>query len=407
MSSGTDTTSETDRPQGGAGHWPPPPDWQSQLPAYPGRVNPEVTKEAGQIIFQLNPMTGRRVAIAFFASWVLLLVLALLIVWALHDPSAGAERWNTSLRNTALGGSFFLGYICLLVLVFVSLHRDKCIIDERGLWIHEGGYRVAVSFSHLKAIRSVLGTTRGLSLNKTGSPWWPVKLGESGFIDIVTADGVLRVLGKWDMHHLRWLSSSLSIVLGVPQENELATPRNPYTYSDDGRTVLMAAQPGGTNRKSLIYLLLFVAVSIGVFGSWFIPSGLLTYGWQRTSGVVTYSSIGPGGRVTDDYDDIEIKYAYEVDGIQYSNDRIWYAMRTNSGWIINLAETKPLGSNIDVYYDPTKPSRAVLVQGVDPYLYGALAVSLFILIYCWRMWRNDLTAEQKRLHVLYVNADAR
>jgi Protein of unknown function (DUF3592) len=386
-------------------YWPPADGWREALPELPSSDDICITDTGDRITFSLKPIIGWRFIVTLLCIWLVLVVVCVAGVLLLSKDNPGSERWNATLRVTAFAITIFPVFITAITLLIVKCINDRIVLDEYGLETSEMGCRLFLANSEVLAIRPVLRSSRAPIFDRAHSCWWPLTRGEAGYLELVTVNGGLRVLRQWDMKDLRWLSNALSYLLETPLEGELSTVGRKCDWSSDDRTVLLADRADNENRKWLAGLLLVVGFLFGLLAIWNVPNGLSSYGWASTSGTVSHTTYKISGEGWDRNSDVEIKYSYEVDGLEYANDRIWYAMRSNSGRIEDLAKDHPRGASITVYYDPSAPSRSVLIQGVDPATYGLVPGPFLFFYICWRLWKNRLSSEQERLHNIYIRTD--
>jgi len=125
--------------------------------------------------------------------------------------------------------------------------------------------------------------------------------------------------------------------------------------------------------------------------------GVASREWPHTQGTVTHSSIevitdseGTGRRT---HYSAKLKYAYEADGKVYQGNTFTYrVMDDKEGTATNIVKSLPEGQPVDVYYDPSKPSRAVLLpgpntDGADRVFFvflAVIAVIVLLMILCTR-----------------------
>ncbi len=100
-----------------------------------------------------------------------------------------------------------------------------------------------------------------------------------------------------------------------------------------------------------------------------------------------------------------IQYEYAVNGNTYENDRIWYAIRTNTRPIKQLTDGLRPNSPVPVCYDPNNPARSVLLRGHDPNNWSLLVLSLLGPVGAWLLWNRRLDADQEELLKKYLKAD--
>ncbi len=128
---------------------------------------------------------------------------------------------------------------------------------------------------------------------------------------------------------------------------------------------------------------------IGVFfGAKSFIGGLQTYSFSETTGIVTNSTL----KVDRDSDGAtyraEVMYKYTVQGQHFTGDRLRYgAMGTSDQkFTQGLVSRYKKNAKVSVYYDPSRPSEAVLEKGVSrqlPYLTIFFTPFVTIMIGLW------------------------
>jgi len=116
-----------------------------------------------------------------------------------------------------------------------------------------------------------------------------------------------------------------------------------------------------------------VAASIFLFLTWCFALGIwrgrnqVAAGktWARTKGEIVASEVVAEGSHTDD-DDTDctavVRYRYAVDGKTYDSDRIAFGERGHTMRMLasQVVAKYPVGAQVDVFYNPKRPSSAVL-----------------------------------------------
>lgn len=383
-------------------YWPPVEGWRDHLQELPQSTDISILDSDGSITICLKPKIGWRVTCTLFGTLSALLTAIWLIVFLVLDPSPAGKRWNIGVQGFAIGISLIPCFICFAIYLFTWMLRETLVVDEYGLQINETSHGIFVANSQFLSVRPVLRSRREAVMDLSPPRWWPFTRGETGYLDIVTIDGVLRLLGRWDMADIRWVSHSLSIFMAAPKEIELDVSDRSRDECNQSRTVLITDRPDRGIRYSLTFFLMFFGIFFGGIGYWHLPSGIATYSWLRTDGIVRHVDLNVTGTGLDRNSDVEIEYDYEVGGRQYRGDRIWFAMRSNAWQIEDLANAHPSGSTIDVFYDPSNPNRSVLLQGVDPISYFLVLTPLFFVLIAWLLWRIRLMPDQENLRKRYI-----
>ena len=122
-----------------------------------------------------------------------------------------------------------------------------------------------------------------------------------------------------------------------------------------------------------IFLTLFFAVFLGVgavilgWGGWAFYYGTQAEHWPTTPGVITASDL----KVDSDSDGTtytaKIEYTYSPDGYQRTGKTIAFGYAGSSGRTFHreVQEALPVGAQVAVRYDPSKPDRAALSYGIN------------------------------------------
>lgn len=129
---------------------------------------------------------------------------------------------------------------------------------------------------------------------------------------------------------------------------------------------------GGIDWRAWLLLALVPAVHF----AWRARRARASKGWPSVRGVLLehavrfadipwYQDRDEGGKDPDLYE-VRVKYAYEVEGRRYVSTRLrWDGSnrlrhsREIEDWIRSLAA----GGPVEVFYDPKRPERAVLLKG--------------------------------------------
>ncbi len=374
--------------------------WRDAVPADAVANTIRVREFDSRVVFQFHPKIGRRGTLWMLGVWVFVIMLCLIMVPVFTGQGEEAKHWSSAAGITALVVMGLPGLIGLLVLIAVQYTRESIVVHEDEVLIDQNGRRVVVKHPDLQAVRTVLRAERSLFLNPSVFSWCPWLKGETGAIDLITVDGALRVLRNWKMHDLRWIVEALVGLTGVEHGGELALTGALHASEGDGRPVLIAPCTSNNDRGSLAWLMLGFGVLITCFFIWSAPLGLSTYGWRQTTGEVLRVAMEPNGKGTQR--DPTIQYRYQIDGQYLTNDRFWYAMRNDTGRIKQIVNDYPKGSAITVYYDPSRPSRSVLIKGIDPYLYVLMPFPLALWVMAWRLWVSRVPSESAVLCDKYV-----
>ena len=115
--------------------------------------------------------------------------------------------------------------------------------------------------------------------------------------------------------------------------------------------------------------------------------------WPSVTGVVTKNAVrtdartGTGGSAARARYLPDVEFEYEVDGQRYNGSRfaVLEQPETERAAVLARLEAYPVGEQVEVYYDPADPARALLEPGTPgamwiPFVFGALATGLGVVV---------------------------
>lgn len=128
---------------------------------------------------------------------------------------------------------------------------------------------------------------------------------------------------------------------------------------------------------TIVGAILLAGGSAGVgYGLWNLWQGASSPKWPTVTGQVVSSDLQRSrdrqGMVT--YR-AEVAYKYEVGGQTYASDRVFFGDQLQTSWAtgpVREVERYHPGSQVQVFYDPNKPSRSVLEPGAPWQVYVVL-----------------------------------
>jgi uncharacterized membrane protein YhdT len=86
-----------------------------------------------------------------------------------------------------------------------------------------------------------------------------------------------------------------------------------------------------------------------------------------------------------------VMYAYEVDGVRYSTDRVTLREASRAGrWAKDIASRFHAGDTVTAYYDPATPGSAFLITERSWVIYAAFVVPLVLAILLCLLWPRVL-----------------
>jgi hypothetical protein len=122
-----------------------------------------------------------------------------------------------------------------------------------------------------------------------------------------------------------------------------------------------------------------ILVALGLFGVglsfWLGYMASRARSWQAVAGEIIASSLESDPHDADS--SVNITYRYDVDGHAYTSHQITYSAMPNGAEAkAALVASYPAGRQVQVYYDPDKPSRAVLRNESSPMWLALTAVGV-------------------------------
>jgi hypothetical protein len=133
----------------------------------------------------------------------------------------------------------------------------------------------------------------------------------------------------------------------------------------------------------------FVQSAFAAFEAWRIRCGLASRHWAHTMGTLQKIWVEDDGVIPGDSGDegthtVRAHYRYQVAGRWYEARRMSYGFAHNLrfGRALDLMHGLRRGSEVDVFYDPGRPQRAVLIPGASPGNAVALASWLIGVVLC-------------------------
>ena len=136
-------------------------------------------------------------------------------------------------------------------------------------------------------------------------------------------------------------------------------------------------------------LVTVIGIVFAIWGGMAVMEARSATDWPETQGEVTGSrvihTINSNQKSKKQwYYQAEIKYRYEVDGLEYISDRLdfgTYKHKYKSEvYPTGTTNKYPVGKNVTVYYDPIDPEQAVISREVKMNTYTNLLAGIFATI---------------------------
>lgn len=336
---------------------------------------------------KISPALGRIRVSPYRIWWFYLLfgtyVVAamLLIMWFkpndpdpyLTDPTVTPMRYRLTIAFSAL---LICGVIAFFVFWFMSVGYESICFAKEYLTIR--GMSVArIPVAAIKGVRNVIGkdvahfdASEGLINIRA------FKNSPRGSVDILTADGPVRVLSHWKHGTTRWLAGAIATALDKPLVAELVEQECSDEASKPIRPVMFTGW-----ELSLVGLPVAVAAALLLVSTGrVIYFGSASEYWPTTEGIVQSHRYETWYEWTDKKVDAEVTYTYEADGLTFNGERVWHGFHQKTHAIEALFAGLNDSDRVTVHYDPGHPLRSTLVTGYDPALHYVVAILVVFLL---------------------------
>ncbi len=155
----------------------------------------------------------------------------------------------------------------------------------------------------------------------------------------------------------------------------------PFKVSSSERDDLQARR----KKRERYWMLLFLLgglISLGK-GGYDAYQALRSYTWPTVEGKIvssTITSVKHPGETPTYYPDI--RYAYRVEGKEYTGDRIFFGEygTGSSSSAQAVIDKYKVGTSVTVYYDPRNPANAILERGARWASFALLAFGLLFVV---------------------------
>jgi len=153
-----------------------------------------------------------------------------------------------------------------------------------------------------------------------------------------------------------------------------------------------ATERAGQRRARKIAAVLILGMAIGLIQDRvrLLQAGQHSLQWPTVIGEVIDADVSQiAGTQTGAGWMVRVRYAYEVDDIEFQGDRMTFSRRIGGRTRIQaddeLVQYVP-GGAVLVYYDPERPQRSVLEPGPDRRAYFGLSVGVGLILIALLFW---------------------
>ena len=140
----------------------------------------------------------------------------------------------------------------------------------------------------------------------------------------------------------------------------------------------------------MFFLIGLVLLSLTIWGMYTLRMALLSRDWAVVEGTVLDAHMEE--RRDDKYGDTfypVVRYSYVVGRTKYESSRLWYRTDSFGDYSEALQGIRDVrkGKPVDVYYDPSEPSRSVLIPGFETSNVASVAICAiaFVVYLVWRL----------------------
>jgi hypothetical protein len=144
--------------------------------------------------------------------------------------------------------------------------------------------------------------------------------------------------------------------------------------------------------SKLVYLSIgIVLLALAVRGIYILAMALASLNWTRIEGLVLDAHMEEYDfRENDDNSFPKVRYSYIVASKTYESTRVWYRTDPFFDYSQSLLAIRDVHvrKQVYVYYDPSKPSRSVLIPGFEVNNVASVIISTiaFVAFIGWRIF---------------------
>ncbi|QQE13487.1 DUF3592 domain-containing protein [Planctomycetota bacterium] len=288
-------------------------------------------------------------------------------------------RWGWCL--IAMG--VLIGFMGLLVgfgMLLVGYKKNRVIYGHGVLMFDRGGQHGGLGFCHeeVLGLRLVRPWGKRLIVHDEHGVWGFIGYRRTWMLEVVTKEGVVRVLDGWNSEVLAWVMRVLERKVGVKCLDGV----DGIVEGGDGRVVVNYDASAKKEWKGLCWFVGVCVVIVSGFAAW--------HGWGSWAMMDWEMVMGKVERVERQNDSQYVIYVYEVDGQRYEGEDDVFAM--NVEWYQKGAPAR-------VFYDPDEVGKSSLyeVEWADVWGSGLLMVLLFGLgVWLYRLKPTDEVDELLR-----------
>jgi len=342
---------------------------------------------------RIKPVLAGWVRIAGWGS--LVLIVAGLIGVATTIPHDDADRLSLFriIFLTTSAATAFVSFLFGTAIMAATLVNGEVNFDGQKLSAIDRGMSYGFPLEQIVAIRQTVSDKSRLEMDTTPrSPKRLFFIGRASWLEVETRDGRFRFFGWSELAKTAWLADTCNRHFLVDRADD--SPRQTKSAEDD---IVYSSRIYGKTRTATFWGSLAATVIFIAISGWFAYLGLSSNTWPRVTGHVMRSNF----EVANGHTTATIDYQYTVRGKTYSNDDLGYGRAPADEVVKKLITGHPDGSEIDVFYSPSNPGRAVVIRGLGLLHWTWVGLSLFPLMLTMYIGFQRVTPRQTELATKY------
>jgi uncharacterized protein DUF3592 len=291
----------------------------------------------------------------------------------------GATGWWPGFPIAA--GELACGLILLICLftffaaIGVLFQKGEVLFDGKFLRLRDRGSAHDIPADQIRNIRQVSCGRTTVYLDTGGHPSHVFYRDQRTALEIETVEGRIEFFRICDPMTITWLAENLRrLVLNQdPVDPEAALPeRTPGA--------VISTSIYGPQRRQLARYLVAFGIVASLAAGWFTHIAWSSRHWPQVQGHVLKAEYRQYKQDNETRCTADISYAYTVNGHEYTNDDIGISRSPWDEDVKAVVVAHPRGTPVTVYFDLSKPSRSLLLPGLnfDQTFWSILAALPFV-----------------------------
>jgi hypothetical protein len=304
-------------------------------------------------------------------------------------PRIGAGLW----LMTA-----FVGFTFIASAFVTSSMRRQASIDSQKLRLNERGNVYEFPISQIRALRHVVYPGSRLEDDLERPLRELFFRGRRTALQVQVPDGQVEFFHSLRESTVAWMVENVSRLI---HPDRPPAAMEPVDESRADTSVIATKLYGKSRRLPMLGGILIGSIAT-VASGWYAYRGLSSLNWPSVQGRVVSSHYSETqGSKGDPHYEAEIKYTYEISGSTYTNDDLGFMRYPGDDVVKQLVTKHPTGVPITVYYNPSTPTKSIVIPGLGPMHWLLCGLSLMPLILISPLLLNRPTRQQEALAARY------